>query len=249
MPDEYPRREYPNPPIAEALCQVTFARPLAWSVATPGLLWERLRDDYPTEPEAQDQISASVQTGDDNPNVALNRGEQRFIYRDEERQRLVVANRTFISANSLPPHEGWPALRGRLEAAIRALGDTVTLQPVERVGLRYINRVVVPGPEINTDDYFNIGIRTARQGDAPFQSFMHRVESILDPTTIIMSTFATLKPADDTNIPFLLDFDLMRVGLDTTDLAEILKAADELHYAEHQEFESAITDETRKLFT
>lgn len=251
MPTQYERREYANPPIAEALCQVTFAHPLAWNVATPGLLWERLRDDYPTEPEAQEQIAASIQTGDDNSgaNLAVDRGEQRYIYRDAERQRLVVANRRVLSANSLPPHEGWPALRDRLESAVRAVEAEAGLQPVERVSLRYINRILVPGPVINTDDFFTISIRTAREGEAAFQSFMYRVQSVLDDVgTVIMTTFATLQQSDERGIPFLLDLDVMRPALDTTDVADILKIADDLHDIEYQEFESAITEETRRLF-
>lgn len=249
MPEEYERREYPNPPIAEALCQVTFARPLSWSVATPGLLWEQLRAEYPTEPEAQDQIAASVQIGDASPNVSVNRGEPRYLYADAEKQRLVVANSGFVSANSVPPYEGWPALRGRLESAISALQAIVPLQPVASVALRYINRIVLPAAErIETDVYFRINIRTAREGSASFRNFMHRVESILDDDgTLLISTFATMPPTEN-GFPVLLDLDVQRPGLNTTDISEVLEIAEYLHDVENREFESAITDETRKLF-
>lgn len=102
MPEQE-RREYPTPPIAEALAQITFAKPLGWNVATPGLLWERLRSDYPVEPEVQEQVAASVQVGDaaPGPSLAWNRGDQRFLYRHEDQRRFVVANRATLSANSL----------------------------------------------------------------------------------------------------------------------------------------------------
>jgi uncharacterized protein (TIGR04255 family) len=249
MTEQHERTEYANPPVAEALCQLNFADPLRWNVATPGLLWERLREDYPDDPEAQDQIAASVQIGSTEASgVALNRGDQRFIYRDNEHQRLVVANSNYISVNSLPPHEGWPALRQRVEAAVGALSDTVPLQPVQRVALRYINRIVVPERQINTDDYFNIDIRTALDGKAMFRSFIYRVESVLDDRdTLMISTFATLQ-GDENALTFLLDQEAVRSGLSISNVTEMLEVADELHNYQIQEFESMITDKTRDLF-
>lgn len=250
MPAEPERREYPKPPIAEGLCQITFARPLAWSVATPGLLWERLRAAYPTEPEAQDQVAASVQAGEASagPSLALNRIEQRFIYRDADQQRLVVANRSSLSANSLPPYEGWISLRARVEEAINALSNTVPVEPVERVSLRYINRIVLPGGRLDTDDYFKLNIRTADEGSATFKAFMHRVESVLaDEVTVVISTFATIQATEHEN-PFLLDLEVQRHSMNTTSVDEILQVADELKVIENREFESAITDKTRGLF-
>jgi uncharacterized protein (TIGR04255 family) len=250
VPNQPERREYAHPPIAEGIAQINFVRPLKWSVATPGLLWERLRDDYPADPEAQDQIAASVQVGDASagPNVAINRVEQRFLYRDAGRNRLVVANRASLSANSLPPYEGWPNLRARFESAISALSETVPLEPVERVSLRYINRIALPGGRLDTDDYFNLDIRTANEGRASFRSFIHRVESVLeDGATLVISTFATMQPSEEES-PFLFDLDVQRNGLNSTNVEEILQIADELKVIENREFESAIKDKTRELF-
>jgi uncharacterized protein (TIGR04255 family) len=121
------------------------------------------------------------------------------------------------------------------------------LEPVERVSLRYINRIELPPVQLDTDDYFKLTIRTADEGRASFVSFMHRVESALDTATLMISTFASMQRSETEN-PFLLDLDVQRHGLNTTDLAEILRIADELKVIENREFESAITDKTRELF-
>ena len=56
MTDVAPPREYPSPPIVEVICQVTFAKPVPWSAATPGLLYGRIRDDYPAEPKTEQSV-------------------------------------------------------------------------------------------------------------------------------------------------------------------------------------------------
>ena len=253
MTESVDRREYPNPPIEEALVQITFAEPLSWNVATPGLLDERLRDAYPREPAAQEQLQAEVHipgAGQAGPNFALNRGPQRFVYRDDTEHRLLVASPLTLSANSLRPYEGWPALNDRFRAAAELLNEVAPLKPVQRVTLRYINRVRIPGPQVDTDDYFYLTVRTADSGRASFRGFMHRVESILeDDQTVVVSTFASLQPdADSGTLDFLLDLEVYRDGLNLGDIGEMIDVAGQLKVIENAEFESSIRDAARELF-
>lgn len=248
MPDTHARRDYPNPPIEEALVQVTFAEPLSWNVATPGLLFERLRGEYPAEPEMQEQAAVQVQAGGDGgPALSFNRGQQRFLYRDETRTRLVLANPLTLSANSLRPYEGWPGLRSRFERAMSDVAETAGSKPVARIALRYINRITLPPGPIDTDDYFMVTIRTADEGRAAFRAFMHRVESVLEDETTVVSTFASTE-ADGDSASFLLDLEFSRANLSIEDTAQILAVADDLKVLENAEFESCITDATRELF-
>lgn len=241
---------YPNPPIEEGLCQVTFSEPLRWSVATPGRLHEALKAGYPLEPEAQDQVAASLQVpaNEAGPTFAFNRGPQRFIYKDETGARLLVASPLTASVNSLRPYEGWNGLRTRLRAALETVSQVATLPPIVQVSLRYINRIVIPEPRFNSDDYFNLKVQTAQGGKASFAGFLYRVESVLtDQVTRVTSTFATVDaPAGQAS--FLLDLDFRRSGLALADLDDIVAVADDLKAKENREFEDSITDETRKYF-
>lgn len=247
------RREYPHPPIEEGICQATFAQPLDWSVATPGLLFERMRDAYPVAPEEQAQLAASLDVGQGAPgsaSLAVNRGPHRYIFRDESKARLVVANETSISANSLKPYEGWPSLRERFKAALETLESVTPLPPVSQLSIRYINRIEVPlvDGRADTDEYFRLTVRTAEEGRASFLGFLHRVESMLtDGRTRVVSTFATLE-SNPERFSFLMDLDFVRPGLALGTIDEILIQADELKDLENREFESCITDRTRELF-
>lgn len=248
LSDETGRIQYPNPPIEEGLCQLTFAEPLAWNVATPGLLFEALRSDYPQIPEGQEQIAASMEIEGGGPSFSLNRGLLRYVYKDTTGVRLVVASPTTFSVNSLRPYEGWPSLRARLEAALGCLRSVVEIKPVAQVSLRYVNRIVIPLSVVNTDDYFDLSVHTAEQARATYVGFLHRVESVLtDDVTRVTSTFASLEsPPSETH--FLLDLDFRRPGLSTADLSEVLVIADDLKVKENLEFESCITERARELF-
>lgn len=242
------RPSYENPPIEEAVCQVTFAAPIPWNVAIPGLVFERLRDKYPSDPEGQRQLQAALQPGDSGASFAVESGQERYVYRDSVGARLVILGQDNLSVNCLRPYEGWPSLRDRLEHAISRVSDVVALPPVRRVENRYLNRIVLPGPPFNTDDYFTAEVRTANQGRASFRRFVNQVESVLDDgITVVVSTLATLA-GDGEGSPFLLDLNIYREDLQLTAPEEILATADALKVIENAEFESWITDETRRLF-
>lgn len=242
------RRGYVNPPIEEAVCQVTFAFPIQWNVAIPGLVYERLRPDYPADPEAQRPVQAALQPGDAGASFSLTGGPERYVYKDSSGVRLVVMGQDNLSVNCLRPYEGWPGLKARLERVLSLVSEVVTLPPVRRVENRYINRIVLPSGPLNTDDYFTTPVRTAENGGASFRRFVNQVESLLsDGATSVVSTFASLEPTPE-GLPFLLDLNVIREGLSLTTTDEILNAAEALKNIENLEFESWITDATRGLF-
>jgi uncharacterized protein (TIGR04255 family) len=243
-------RKYPNPPIEEGLCQVRFAEPLTWSVATPGVLFEKLRDRYSAEPEAQEQVGATLQVGAEapTPTFAVNRGPQRFIYKNPEGTRLLIANPHTFSVNSLRPYEDWENLRVRFRNGLETLRSVLPIPPVTEVTLRYVNRIFIPDPAADTDEYFNISVRTPEEGRAFYAGFVLRVEAILtDNVTRALSTFATID-TQPTGHNYLLDLEFRRLNLSLTDLDEIVAVADELKLKENAEFEGSITDKTRGLF-
>lgn len=250
VPTDPARQDYANPPIEEALCQVVFKERLAWSVATPGKLFDALESDYPHEPEAQEQLEATlqVQPAHNNPaNLALSRKDLRYVYQDDTKKRLLLINAQNLSVNSLRPYETWPVLRERLRRALHAVDQVTSLKRISQISLRYINRVIIPSAAIDTDDYFSMRVQTANGGKAPFRAFIHRIESVLEPGTLAVTTFATTQ-TEDPGSAFLLDLDFQRPGLDLESVDEVLAVADELKELENREFETLITDKTRELF-
>lgn len=248
-----PGLDYPNPPIEEGLCQFTFSEPLPWNVATPGLLFEKLRGDYAADPEEQAQIQASFESTPEaagQANFAMNRGGSRYIYRDPTRTRLLVINSELMSVNSLKPYEGWDKLRVRLERGVGQVSELVTMPRIVKVSLRYINRIVIGGDDaIDTDNYFTLPIHSGEGGKAALASFIHRVQSrFSDGRTTVTSTFATID-ASMTGPAFLLDLEFQRNYEEPITAEVAMREADELKAMENAEFETCITDETRKLFS
>lgn len=247
MTDVAQRRKYPNPPIVEVICQVTFASAVSWSAASPGLLYGRVRDDYPAEPNAQTAIEATVDGK--NGQFQVIRGNQRFVYSNPEQNRRLVANEVCLSVNALHPYEDWDSLLKRFRAALKAYRDEFGAFTPASVGLRYINRVIVPGESVATTDYFNVPVVMAHQPDSRVRTFVSRSESTSAETSIATTvTFASVAHPVEGESAFILDIDLTIPALADAEVDALVELASLLHKWENHEFESSITDASRKLF-
>jgi uncharacterized protein (TIGR04255 family) len=245
--DVAPRREYPNPPVFEVICQVSFSKPVQWSAASPGLLYQRIRDDYPIEPKTQTAIEATID-GDEGQ-FQVSRGNQRFVYSNDAQNRRLVANETCLSVNALQPYENWPSLSQRFRDALAIYSQAVAEFTPATVSLRYINRIVVPGESVETTDYFNVPVVTPHQPDARVRTFVSRSESTSPETSIGTTvTFASVGHAVEGESAFILDIDLSVAAPEDASLDKLVELAGQLHRLENHEFESSITDKCRKLF-
>jgi uncharacterized protein (TIGR04255 family) len=219
-------------------------------VATPGRIFERLEQNYPSEPEVQQEVQASVQAESPNERsatLAVNSGRQRILYKSKDAKRLVMIGPDHLAVSSLEPYEGWKKFSNRIKQARADIGTILTLPRVEQVSVRYLNRIVIQSDTIETNDYFNISIQTAQNGAAKLGSFISRVESVVDERTRVNRIFASLESqANESAV--LLDIEVMRNFTDAVTISDAFKELDLLRRLKNAEFESAITDRTRELF-
>ena len=249
------RREYRRPPIVEALCQFNFATPLKWSPVLPGMFYERIRAEYPGEPAVQQQVQANFQFPNDEAGEAqfnLGQGEQRLIYKNEAHDKLIVLSPSTVSANSLPPYEGWPSLLARFESMLGRTKDVLRGAEVSTVTVRYINRIFIPMPEpIELDQYFDLPFRAIGGEGAVTSSIFQRFESDLDRHgTNAVRTFSSVELSGDEEGggAFVLDLEFRRALATPATFEAALGITDELKIAENLEFETCITGRTRELF-
>lgn len=253
--EEPSRVEYKNPPIVEAVCQFDFVPPLAWSPIIPGMFFERIRAEYPENPEIQQRVQANVEFGADaagQTQFTVGHGDQRLIYKNESRDRLIVLSPSSLSANSLPPYEGWPALSARFRSMLERTREVLRGAQVGAVTVRYINRIVVPVTEEATPEcWFNVPYRVVGGSSSSLDSVFQRVEVTLpDGISKGVRTFASvdLQEGDVGGRPFLLDLEFRRTLAEGTTIDDALAVATELKVLENAEFEACITDKTRELF-
>ena len=239
---------YRSDPIQEALCELRFRAPTSGWALLPGLLYERLRDDYPAEPiqDSNGFNAGPMPGGPDLPQIQFLLGQGipgriRLCSDDNTEQVLIAGNS--ISISCLHPYKGWDRFRQRIERVVQTLSEVFEEGfEVERIGVRYINKVSASVDDV--DRYF--GVKPVRFSGFPLKlaNFICRSELpvIDDENTLIIATFASVLGEQ----AVALDLDVISQNLSNIDSdSNCMELIDRLRELEREAFEMSITDEAR----
>jgi len=245
------RRQYKNPPIEEAVCEIRFAAGPEWDLTFPSRFYESIKDQYPGKPRQQALMEAQLQAAPrvENPMFQLRQESAKLLFPDADERRLVGIGPNVLSVHVLRPYTGWEDFRSRIEEAYVAYRKAADPKAVTRIAVRYINRIVIEGTSAELDDYFTVSPQLPPTLALSMAVFLNRVESVFDDEPIRLTTTFGSADAPDQNLAFLLDLDVTRdwsPGI--LPLQELLSQIDELRRRERDAFEATITNRTREVF-
>lgn len=250
------RRRYKNPPIEEALCEFRFRPGQDWDLTMPGKLHAEVREAYPGKPRQQNVVEAALQTQAGRPpNVMFREGLAKVQLVTEAGTRMVGVGQDVLSVHMLRPYQdsetsetsGWDEFRPRIEAALKAYWGVAEPLGVHRIGVRYINKIVVPQRSVEPGDYFRCAPPDVDGLPGQMSSFVGRVEYAYEDGVRLVLSHATVD-APEGQIAFLLDIDVIWQSAESIDRDEALAKADDLRARERTAFEALLTDESRRLF-
>jgi len=244
------KRKYKSPPIEEALVEFRFVPGQEWDLTIPGKLHQHraIKDQYPGKPRTQKVVAAELQAGPgQSPNVAVREGVGRIQLVSEDGRRLISLGTDLLSVNVRRPYPGWEDFRPRIEAALKAYSEVATPKAVARVGVRYINKIVLAETALDLGAYFRCGPPTAEGLPNAMGGFVSRVEYIYDDGAKLLLMHASVAPPAGRSA-FLLDLDVIRESREPIGTEEVMRTVDDLHEREGQAFEATITDNLRQVF-
>ena len=146
-------RRYKNPPIEEALCEFRFAPAPDWDLTIPSKLQAALGDEYSGKPEEQKIVRVGLHVQEGKPaNLEYAKGFAKVQLVAKERTRLVGVGPDTLSVHMLHPYQdtsnyqkgGWEEFEPRIEAALEAYRTVIESSCIDRIGVRYINKIVIP---------------------------------------------------------------------------------------------------------
>lgn len=241
------KRKYKNPPIVEALCEIFF-NGSQWDSTIPGLFFEKIRDTYPKKRELE-QIGVEVSISKDIQGSKVMRGGRRIQFLKEDGSQLVQIERDLLVVNQLRPYprfEDWKPIIGKM---LNFYYEIAHPEGVRQIGIKYINRIVIPKSTFKMEDYFYLYPQVPQSLGEKHGKFMMRLE--IPPTNqghLLIVTFGTAPAkASEKTVEVLDIYDIYnKSGLLT--LNEIEKYIIEAHENVEMAFENSITENTRNLF-
>ena len=252
------RRRYKNPPIEEALCEFGFAPGPDWDPTIPGKLQAALGDEYSGKPREQRAVQVGLRVQKGKPaDLQYGEGLAKVQLFTKPRTRMVGVGQDVLSIHMLRPYQdpldsekgGWEEFRPRVVDALEAYREVASPSGVNRVGVRYINKILVPlaSVSVRVEDYLKCACLEIDGLPQDYGNFVSRVEYIYDDETRLVLSYGLFSTSPKGG-GCLLDLDVIWQPGALMDWEESLRIADDLHERAGSAFEAVVTDKARELF-
>ncbi len=238
-------RQYENPPIEEAVCEFRFAPGSEWSPMIQARFLARIADSYDGKPREEPFLLRF-----DGAEVPEVRQVTRVVIPAESGTWQLSLHPNTLSVNALRPYGGWSEFRTRISDALDVYRKLAEPMGVHRVGIRYINRMVLQGTPSCLSRYFRGG-PTPVEGLPPNAiSILSRVQFLYEDGVTCRLVHSTFDPKQEDHVGLLLDLDLAWTGSESEprEIEDAMALVDDLRDRERSAFESVITDKAREVF-
>ena len=249
-------RRYINPPIEEAFCEFRFVPAHDWNLTIPGKLQTELGDEYSGSPVEQRVLGLNLNVQADEPaSLQLEEGLAKVQLVTKSGRRQIGVGRDVLSIHMLRPYQdtddpessGWREFKPRISKALNAYRKVADPVGVNRIGVRYINKIAVPKDTITVEEYLKCTPPDVTGMPENRTTFVSRAEYVYDDGVILILSQGLLgSQSGSTNL--LLDLDVIWKDANPIQLDAALGKAQALRDRERTVFETVITDKAREIF-
>lgn len=241
-------RKYKNPPLLETVCEFRFDPNSPWDLAIPGLLYEKLRTDFPNRKPTkkyESAVSAGPEPVQQQIQIKATDG-LRFSRKDGLAH--VQVSPQVLTVNHLKPYPTWEGFLPIIEQALRAYLEVADPPGFKRIGLRYINRIDLHGTAVNLGDYFDLYpfVGNALGDYGPF--FLGLKIPCEGGRDILNIQMLGLAPDRPDVITILLDLDYSLVQSGQVKLGEQVAWLNQAHTQIEENFGGCLKDTLREQF-
>lgn len=229
-------------PIVEALCEFRFSKESPWDMAIPGLLFGRLSEHYPERKQIR-IVNEEIRPGRTAPEHRVEIIDRMQLVAPDQKSLLQV-NQNLLTVNRLAPYDKWETFKPRIEQALALYRDVAQPRGLDRIGLRYINRLSMPGDIAVVENYFNFYPHLQHplpQYMVDFNCFTRlQFDDLRASLNLVLRHDKTVKNA----VGVILDLDIYT---GTAEMDSAMEWVEQAHERLDEMYRSAITDKTRSL--
>lgn len=237
-------KKYGKAPVVQAVIDIRSDPP-------PGLTFADLRPLHDREkagyPDLRDIVQIVQEFSLDESQETRRKTKVGYMFGSADGQRVVQTRTTGFTFSWLVPYDTWSVFREealRLWKGYRKLAGPKSIQ---RVGVRYVNRLDLPQPVENLRRFLNLGPDAPAPLLAETEAFLIQLQSPQrDVGAKLILNAARVAPPKPEVVSIILDIDLFDERPRRSS-ANIGQRIDELHARVEEIFEQLITNETRAL--
>lgn len=169
-------------------------------------------------------------------------------YQSIDKKHIGQFNRDGFVFSRLEPYVDWSQLLGEGLKLWNLFCDLARPTEINRIGLRFINRITLPHGELKVDDYIQQAPVAPQGLELPFIGYLHQHLLAVPGHPYAVNVIQTIQPPQQNQgIGLILDIDVFTQGIDVK-LEELTHRLDEMRWLKDKVFFGSITDKAKEMF-
>lgn len=234
---------YPESPVSEVVFGLRFSSDMPWYPTLSGLFYNEIRGEYPLKDKkiVEEYVNESRDLGQ-NSSPRIVKSEFSVFWADDRRSYIQLSP-NFIAIVVYSPYPGWEIVREKIKNALSAYNRLHEISRVERIGLRYLDRLPLPEGIDTMSEYLRFRPETGEGFSSPPISFQIECDFPFSGERDICRI--NLKPEnmdsdrEETYLVLKIDYFLSAEGTIFPD--ELTEWLDQSHEQIHMVFDSCIS--------
>lgn len=233
---------YRRPPIQEAVIDFRFSAPI-----TNEKLLKFLKKVEKRYPFKQDQINFGffISPGQ----VALNQSPAGYKLQSLEDLRIAILQAEGFTSSKLAPYLGWADLRKQTEDLLLDLSKVAGKMFAQRLGVRFINRLDIPGEDIDIAEWITLNVSLPTGLSTAINSFGVQVSFPADGDFITTVIIQSVQSPMVGNSSISLDIDVSCTKISDFESIGVWQRLEQMRVLKNRVFESCLTLKMRERFS
>lgn len=241
---------FPNAPITEALIDIRVVLPLTTTFGTLAGFREALAERFP-KCRQRWKLQGQFTFRADRP-PAMDSGSQEpdgYLLASPDGTQVVQARLDGFTFSQLKPYDTWDALKQAAQDLWRTYVDIAKPGQVERIAVRYINRIELPAPVTELSDWILTAPAVSPNLPQTLAGFFVRLNIPFDNPPCFVNLTQTVELGESgATVPLIFDIDAFTPArLDPKDEA-LWRRFEDLRTVKNKVFFDSLTPRTKELF-
>ncbi|MBC8232132.1 TIGR04255 family protein [bacterium] len=242
---------FPNAPITEAILDIKVKLPDGVGLNIFDEFQENIKDrfgDRKTKHSFQAELRFSPGKDESTPIVPKEKIEG-YIFHSKNGNKIVQARLDGFTFNKLQPYEDWNKFHSEARELWELYKKITKPISVDRIALRYINRIEIPLPFDDFSEYILTNPQIAPGLPQALSHFFMRIEIPNNEIGAIAIITQTMQKQTETQIlPLIFDIDVIKTVCYTGKISDMWNDFNLLRRFKNEIFFNSITEKTKELF-
>ena len=243
---------YTKCPVTEAIFDVRITLPKDFSYTVFEEYYDDIKNEFPNKEVGVEFESSIAFKKDEDPIIDTKRGPIGFHFKSTDGKRIIQFKKNGFTFNKLKPYDNWEVFSGEAKKHFEKFIEICKPVSIDRLGLRYINRLEIPLPILDFQQYITTFPNISSGLPQVMADFFMRLvipEKSEEPSNIAIITQTIDRKALIKDIlPLIFDIDIYRIiKFGVEDKEKIYKFFEEFRNYKNRIFNESITEKTKSL--